>query len=165
MANPGPATTVANHPSNLSTNQALRLLASFQGVNVNAGGDTVLPIINTDRYSVSNVVFTNASVSLTTALAGVFTAPNAGGTAIVANAALSAMTSASVVSQRTVASTAASASAVGVASTGVSSSTRETNTALTRGSSSALMTNDSSKGNLESKTLFSGFVALECIIK
>lgn len=107
MANPGPATTVANHPSNLSTNQAIRLLASFQGVNVNAGGDTVLPVINTDRYSVSNVVFTNASTSLTTALAGVFTAPSAGGTAIVANAALSAMTSASVVSQRTVASTAA----------------------------------------------------------
>jgi hypothetical protein len=109
MANPGPATTVANHPQNLSTNQALRLLASFQGVNVNAGGDTVLPVLNTDRYSVSNVIFTNASVSLTTALAGVFTAPNAGGTAIVANAALSAMTSASVVSQRTVASTAAQA--------------------------------------------------------
>ena len=109
MANPGPATTVANHPSNLSTNQAIRLLASFQGVNVNATGDTVLPINNTDRYSVSNVVFTNASVSLTTALAGVFTAPSAGGTAIVANAALSAMTSASVVSQRTVASTAAQA--------------------------------------------------------
>jgi hypothetical protein len=107
MPNPGPATTVANHPSNLSTNQAIRLLASFQGVNVNATGDTVLPIINTDRYGVSNVVFTNASVSLTTAAAGVFTAPSAGGTAIVANAALSAMTSASVVSQRTVASTAA----------------------------------------------------------
>jgi len=109
MANPGPATTVANHPSNLSTNQAIRLLASFQGVNVNATGDTVLPVINTDRYSVSNVVFTNASTSLTTALAGVFTAPAAGGTAIVANAALSALTSASVVSQRTVASTAAQA--------------------------------------------------------
>jgi hypothetical protein len=109
MANPGPATTVANHPQNLSTNQAIRLLASFQGVNVNATGDTVLPVLNTDRYSVSNVVFTNASTSLTTALAGVFTAPSAGGTAIVANAALSAMTSASVVSQRTVASTAAQA--------------------------------------------------------
>jgi hypothetical protein len=107
MANPGPATTVANHPSNLSTNQAIRLLASFQGVNVNATGDTVLPIINTDRYSVSNVVFTNASTSLTTALAGVFTAPSAGGTAIVANAALSALTGSTVVSQRTVASTAA----------------------------------------------------------
>lgn len=107
MANPGPATTVANHPSNLATNQALRLLASYQGVNVNATGDTVLPINNTSSYSVSNVIFTNASTSLTTALAGVFTAPSAGGTAIVANAALSAMTGPTVVSQRTVASTAA----------------------------------------------------------
>lgn len=107
MPNPGPATTVANHPSNLATNQAIRLLASFQSVNLNAAGDTVLPIINTDRYGVSNVIFTNASVSLTTAAAGLFTAPSAGGTAIVSNAALSAMTSASVVSQRTVASTAA----------------------------------------------------------
>lgn len=107
MANPGPATTVSNHPQVLSSNQALRLLASFQGVNVNASGDTVLPILDTGSYSVANVIFTNASVSLTTALAGVFTAPSAGGTAIVANAALSALTAPSVVSQRTVASTAA----------------------------------------------------------
>ena len=107
MANPGPATTVTNHPSNLATNQAIRLLASFQGVNVNATGDTVLPILNTGSYSVSNVIFTNASTSLTTALAGVFTAPSAGGTGIVANAALSALTGSTVVSQRTVASTAA----------------------------------------------------------
>jgi hypothetical protein len=106
MANPGPATTVTNHPSNLATNQAIRLLASFQGVNVNATGDTVLPIVNTNSYSVSNVIFTNASVSLTTAAAGVFTAPSAGGTGIVANAALSAMTGSTIVSQRTVASTA-----------------------------------------------------------
>jgi hypothetical protein len=107
MANPGPATTVSNHPSNLASNQAIRLLASYQSVNVNATGDTVLPINNTNTYSVSNVIFTNASTSLTTALAGVFTAPNAGGTAIVANAALSALTGSTVVSQRTVASTAA----------------------------------------------------------
>lgn len=106
MANPGPATTVTNHPSNLASNQAIRLLASYQGVNVNATGDTVLPVINTNSYGVSNVIFTNASVSLTTAAAGLFTAPSAGGTGIVANAALSAMTSATVVSQRTVASTA-----------------------------------------------------------
>ena len=109
MANPGPATTVTNHPSQLTTNQAIRLLASFQGVNVNATSDTVLPILNTGSYSVSNVIFTNASTSLTTAAAGVFTAPNAGGTGIVANAALSALTGASVVSQRTVASTASQA--------------------------------------------------------
>jgi hypothetical protein len=106
MANPGPATTVTNHPSNLASNQAIRLLASYQGVNVNATGDTVLPVINTNSYGVSNVIFTNASVSLTTAAAGLFTAPSAGGTGIVANAALSAMTSSTVVSQRTVASTA-----------------------------------------------------------
>jgi len=107
MANPGPATTVTNHPSNLATNQAIRLLASYQSVNVNATGDTVLPILNTGSYSISNVIFTNASTSLTTALAGLFTAPSAGGTGIVANAALSALTGATVVSQRTVASTAA----------------------------------------------------------
>jgi hypothetical protein len=107
MSNPGPATTVTNHPSQLATNQAIRLLASYQGVNVNATGDTVLPILNTGSYSVSNVIFTNASTSLTTALAGVFTAPSAGGTGIVANAALSALTGSTVVSQRTVASTAA----------------------------------------------------------
>jgi len=107
MPNPGPSTTVSNHPSNLSSNQAIRLLASYQSVNVNATGDTVLPINNTNTYSVSNVIFTNASTSLTTAAAGVFTAPNAGGTGIVANAALSALTGSTVVSQRTVASTAA----------------------------------------------------------
>jgi hypothetical protein len=107
MANPGPASTQSNHPQVLGTNQAIRLLASYQGVNVNATGDTVLPIFDTGSYSVSNVIFTNASTSLTTAAAGLFTAPNAGGTGIVANAALSALTGATVVSQRTVASTAA----------------------------------------------------------
>jgi hypothetical protein len=107
MANPGPASTSSNHPSGLATNQAIRLLASAQGVNVNAAADTVMPIINSSRWSVSNVVFTNASISLSTATAGVFTAPSGGGTAIVADAALSGLSAASVVSQRTVASTAA----------------------------------------------------------
>ena len=107
MANPGPSTTVTIHPSNLASNQAIRLLAVATGVNVNATGDqAVLPIINSSNYSVSNVVFTNASTSLTTAAAGLFTAPTAGGTGVVANAALSALTGSTVVSQRTVASTA-----------------------------------------------------------
>lgn len=107
MANPGPAVTQSSHPQLVGTNQALRLLAVYQGVNANVTGDTVLPIINSTSYSVKNVVFTNASVSLTTAAAGLFTAPAAGGTAIVANAALSALTGSTVVSERTVASTAA----------------------------------------------------------
>ena len=107
MANPGPASSSPIHPQVLGSNQAIRLLAVFQGVNVNGTGDqAVLPIQNTTNYSVSNVVFTNASISLTTAAAGLFTASAAGGTGIVANAALSALTGPTVVSQRTVASTA-----------------------------------------------------------
>lgn len=105
MAAPNSVTTI--HPSNLATNQAIRLLAVATGVNVNATGDqAVLQINNSTNYSISNVVFTNASTSLTTAAAGLFTAPSAGGTAIVSNAALSALTGSTVVSQRTVASTA-----------------------------------------------------------
>ena len=105
MAAPNSVSTI--HPSNLATNQAIRLLAVATGVNVNSTGDqATLAINNASSYSVSNVVFTNASTSLSTAAAGLFTAPAAGGTGIVANAALSALTSSTVVSQRTVASTA-----------------------------------------------------------
>jgi hypothetical protein len=107
MANPGPATTTTIHPSNLASNQAIRLLGVATGVNVNATGDqATIAITNSTNYSVSNVVFTNASISLTTAAAGLFTAPSAAGTGVVANAALSGMTASTVVSQRTVASTA-----------------------------------------------------------
>ena len=106
MSNPGPAVTQSAHPQLVGTNQALRLLAVYQGVNANTTTDAVLPIINSTAYSVKFVIFTNASISLTTAAAGVFTAPAAGGTAIVANAALSALTGPTVVSERTVATTA-----------------------------------------------------------
>jgi len=106
-SNPGPAITQGGHPQVLGSNQALRLLSSAVGVNANATGDTVLPIIDSSSYSVKFVVATNASVSLSSAAAGVFTAPSAGGTAIVSNAALSALTGPTVVSERTVASTAA----------------------------------------------------------
>jgi hypothetical protein len=85
-------------------------LASYQSVNLAVTGDTVLPILNTSSYSVSNVVVTNASTNLSTStvpLAGVFPAPGASGTAIVSNASLSALTGATVVSQRTINSTAA----------------------------------------------------------
>jgi len=103
-SNPGPAITQGGHPQVLGSNQALRLLSSAVGVNANATGDTVLPLLDSTSYSVKFVVFTNASTSLTTAAAGLFPAPSAGGTAIVANAALSALTSSTVVSERTVAS-------------------------------------------------------------
>ena len=107
MPNPGPASSVTTNNVILASNQALRLLGVVKGVNVNALGDTVIPINTATTYSVANVVLTNASISLTTALAGVFTAASAGGTAIVANAALSGLTGSTIVSQRTVASTVA----------------------------------------------------------
>ena len=46
MSNPGPASTQTNHPSNLASNQALRLLASAQGVNLNQVGDTVANVLS-----------------------------------------------------------------------------------------------------------------------
>lgn len=107
--NPGPAITASGHPQVLGTNQAVRLLAYYTGVNANASNDTILPLLDSSSYSVKFVVFTNASVSLSSAAAGVFTAPSAGGTAIVSNAALSALTGPTVVSERTVASTAVQA--------------------------------------------------------
>mgnify|MGYP003334317911 FL=1 len=104
--NPGPSSATTIHPQNVTSNQAIRLLAVATGVNVNATGDAaVLPIINSTNYSVSNVIFTNASTSLSSAAAGVWTAPTKQGNNIVANAALSGNTSSAVVSQATVAST------------------------------------------------------------
>lgn len=83
MSNPGPASTQTIHPSNLASNQALRLLASAQGVNLNQVGDTVAQIVNNSgRYSVQSVIVTNASVDLTTAQLAVYTGAGATGTAI-----------------------------------------------------------------------------------
>ena len=106
MANPGPASTTTIHPQSVTSNQAIRLLGVATGVSLSQTGDqAVIPVINTTNYSVSNVIFTNASASLSSAYAGVWTAPSKAGNNIVANAALSANTSAPVVSQATVAST------------------------------------------------------------
>lgn len=74
-------------------------------MNVNATGDTVLPVINSTSYSVDRVLMTNGSISLTTAAAGLFDTAAAGGTAIVANAALATITGPTIVFNRTVAST------------------------------------------------------------
>ena len=83
MANPGPASTQTNHPSNLATNQAYRLLASAQGVNLNSVADTVANILNdSGSYSVQNIIVANASVDLTTAQLAVYTGAGATGTAI-----------------------------------------------------------------------------------
>jgi hypothetical protein len=94
MANPGAATTVSNHPSNLATNQALRLIASAQSVNLNAVGDTIAPILVSGRVSVQSIIVTNASVDLTTAQLAVYTGAGATGTAVKSAYALTGNTTA-----------------------------------------------------------------------
>lgn len=83
MSNPGPASTTTTHPSGLATNQALRLIASAQGVNLNAVADTVANIVNASgSVSVASIIVANASVDLTTAQLAVYTGPAASGTTI-----------------------------------------------------------------------------------
>jgi hypothetical protein len=89
MANPGPASTTTNHPTGLATNQALRLIASAQGVNLNAVADTIAPILVAGNVSVQSIIVANASISLTTAQLAVYTGPGATGTAVKSAYALS----------------------------------------------------------------------------
>jgi len=89
MSNPGAASTTTNHPSNLATNQALRLIASAQGVNMNAVADTIAPILVAGNVSVQSIIVANASTSLTTAQLAVYTGPSATGTAVKSAYALS----------------------------------------------------------------------------
>jgi len=97
MANPGPASTNTSHPTNLATNQALRLIASAQTVNLNAVGDTLAPIFAAGDVSVQSIIVTNASISLTTAQLAVYTGPGATGTAVKSAYALSGNTSSATV--------------------------------------------------------------------
>jgi hypothetical protein len=93
MANPGAATTVTNHPSNLASNQALRLIASAQGVNLNAVADTIAPILVAGNVSVQSIIVANASVSLSSAQLAVYTGAGATGTTVKSAYALSGNTS------------------------------------------------------------------------
>tara|TARA_R110002126_G_scaffold257969_1_gene400978 strand:- start:74 stop:496 length:423 start_codon:yes stop_codon:yes gene_type:complete len=97
MANPGAATTVTNHPSNLASNQALRLIASAQSVNLNAVGDTIAPILVAGSVSVQSIIVANASISLTTAQIAVYTGAGATGTAVKSAYAVSGNTAAAKV--------------------------------------------------------------------
>jgi hypothetical protein len=105
MSNPGPAITVGSNSQVTFACQQRRLLGYALGVNANLVADTVIPIINSSAWSVDVITYTNASTSLTTAVAGVYSAPAAGGTTIVTAAALSGATASNVVVKPTIAST------------------------------------------------------------
>ena len=83
MSNPGPATTVSAHPSNVTTNQALRLIGVVKGVNLNAVGFTPIPVNNSTAYLPKELIVTNVNnagsvVSLSTSTALSITTTNVG---------------------------------------------------------------------------------------
>ena len=107
MANPGPASTTTIHPSNLATNQAIRLLAYASAVPISQTGDAsvTLPINNTTSYAVQNVAITNANKDVSGGALAIWTAPAGTGTEIVTNATLTGNTSSAFVTNATVVST------------------------------------------------------------
>ena len=104
MANPGPASTTTIHPSNLATNQAIRLLATAKAVPISQTGDSsvTIPINNTTSYCVQNVAITNANTDVSGGALAIWTLPGGAGTEIVTNTALTGNTSSSYVTNSTV---------------------------------------------------------------
>jgi len=106
MSNPGPASTQTIHPSNLATNQAIRLLASASAVPISQTGDSTvtLAINNTTSYAVTNVAITNANKDVSSGALAIWTGPAGTGTEIVTNATLTSNTGATYVTNSTVVS-------------------------------------------------------------
>lgn len=89
------ASTAAAARSNLgSLLPRYGLLGSLSNVDLNSAGSDNAVSIESTRYIVDKVIVEGASVSLTTATAGVFTSTGGGGTTVAADQALSALTSA-----------------------------------------------------------------------
>jgi hypothetical protein len=102
MSNPGAASTVSIHPSNLATNQALRLIAVVQGLNLAAAGDTTASVLNTSVFVPVRVLIANANndganVDVSAVEVGVYPAASKGGTSILTAAALTSQTTAAYV--------------------------------------------------------------------
>jgi hypothetical protein len=87
MSNPGPAITNSAHPSNVTTDQTLRLLGSAKGVNANAVGYTSLQINNTNNYTPTQLIIANANnggaaVTASSTVLSITTAGNTSGVSI-----------------------------------------------------------------------------------
>ena len=96
MSNPGPAVTSSIHPSQLGTNQALRLLAVSKGASLATDTDIAVNVINTSSYVPATVLVANANnagsaiSSPASVYFGVYTAQSQGGNAILSTATMSA---------------------------------------------------------------------------
>ena len=79
MSNPGPAVTSTTHPSNLNSQQALRVIAVQKGLSVAALGDTAVQVNNSALYVPVSVIIANANnagaaVDVSSVDIGVYTA-------------------------------------------------------------------------------------------
>ena len=97
MANPGPATTSTVHPSNLNSQQALRVLAVQKGVSTASLADTAVQVNNSSLYVPVSVVVANANnagatQSVASVNLGVYTAVAKGGSTVLTAAALTSHT-------------------------------------------------------------------------
>ena len=98
MANPGPATTLSNHPQNLATNQALRLIASAQSVNLATAGDTAMVVVDVSKFVPVSIIITNGlnssgnTTTIATATVGVYTGQSQTGSTVLTTAALTSNT-------------------------------------------------------------------------
>ena len=102
MSNPGPAVTNTTHPSNLNSQQALRVLAVLKGVSTAAAADFAVQINNSALYVPVSVVVANANnagatQSVASVNLGVYTAVAKGGSAVLTAAALTSQTTPSYV--------------------------------------------------------------------
>ena len=102
MSNPGPAITSTTHPSNLNSQQALRVLGVLKGVSTAAAADFAVQINNSALYVPVSVVVANANnagatQSVASVNLGVYTAVAKGGSAVLTAAALTSQTTPSYV--------------------------------------------------------------------
>jgi hypothetical protein len=79
MANPGPAVTQSAHPSNVTTNQSLRLIGVAYNINANAIASIPVQVNNTQNYLLQNLIVTDLNAATGLAL-GVAT--TAGGSSL-----------------------------------------------------------------------------------
>jgi hypothetical protein len=59
MSNPGPAVTSSAHPSNVTTSQTLRLIATIKNVNANAIASYKMPVVNSSVFLPQSLIVTN----------------------------------------------------------------------------------------------------------
>ena len=102
MSNPGPAVTNTTHPSNLNSQQALRVLGVLKGVSTAAAADFAVQINNSALYVPVSVVVANANnagatQSVASVNLGIYTAVSKGGSAVLTAAALTSQTTPSYV--------------------------------------------------------------------